>query len=268
MSGAPNEATETLTAEQLEQLGELIVWGVKRGWELLHTPVDILFTADGLGFTHPATYGEAKTIFVNPRALTTPNGPALLRALILHEIGHHLYQFADQAYPAIHRQAKYRHRVTSVLNLLEDEHLERRLRSHCPAWGEHFDALASWAFKGESLEAAIEDYAALAGFESADAAREALNAGHAPGTIVCHEAGYTIHGGNERGGLVRLLRRTRRAEREWVSGPELVTRLFDTIVARAHDGVEPPHIAAARRELLDEARRLRGTPGRAGACHR
>ncbi len=175
------------------RLEELLVWGVKRGWELLRRPVDIRLTDSGVGYTHlPGPYRPAQ-IYVNPELLQQPRGEDLLRGLILHELGHHAFHFTDPANLRTQRRA-VRERLSSLLNLIEDEHLERRLRSENPEWGEWFDALAAWAFKGEPVTVEVEDFAVLNGFSDADAARAALNAGEAPGIAVAWEYGYRRKG--------------------------------------------------------------------------
>lgn len=255
------------TDEQLHRLEEVIVWGVKRGWELLGAPVDILFAHDdSLGFTHPQEYGEAKRIYVNPKVLRLPNGSSLLKGLILHELGHHLFQFSDSR-RVVWTVKALREGVSSMLNLLADEHLERRLRSFRTEWGEYFDALATWVFKGDPLEVEIEEYAALAGFPSVDAARTALLDGSGPGRVVRNEWGYRVHLRERRAAAQAGTRdlgpgaAVTAARDAWLSNVELVERVFTEVCSHAHPDGEPPEVTESRRELVALAHLLRWRPG-------
>ncbi len=73
---------------------ELLVWGIKRGWQILGKPVNIRLTQDGLGYTHNPDQGIPLVINVNPNVLKQEHGSQILQGLILHELGHHLAHFA------------------------------------------------------------------------------------------------------------------------------------------------------------------------------
>lgn len=217
-------------------LNDLLVWGVKAGWMILGKPVNIFFTLKGLGYTHPVEYGEPVTIYVNPDVLDQPNGQLLLQGLILHELGHHACHFSDPQYKKVHLQTN-RDRLHSLLNVIMDEHLERQLRARNPAWGEFFDALASFAFKGTDLIVSLEQYAALMGYQELDAAAAALLADEAPGRITGYEHGYCLRGQKDR----------------WVSFPEFLDLLRTDMSAWFDDGRLPEDIDKTMRQLQAQA---------------
>jgi len=224
-------------------LEEVIVWGVKRGWEILDGPANILMTDKAFGFTHPPDLGMPAVIHVNPLVLQDPNGPTLLKALILHELGHHLCHFRDPDYPDVFRKAK-RQRLKGLLNLIEDEHLERQLRSMEAEWGECLDALVSWMFKGQTRRLKIEVFACLFGFGSVQEAARALEEGGC-GKVLQYEWGYDIVS----------------HPAEWISYPEILERIFAEIAQRHPSRKLTPDLVRAKRRLADEVEALRGWKG-------
>ena len=180
-----------------EVLTDVLVWSVQAGWKLLGRPVNVAFTDRGLGYTHPAAYGEPVYIYINPTVLEKPNGVMLLQALILHEIGHHTYHFSDPAFKEVHMRVRQA-RLHSLFNLIIDEHMERRLRARDAAWGESLDALASFAFRGEEMKLFIQQYADLMGFEDRREAARALVDGQSAGRILQCEQGYRLEGMKDR----------------------------------------------------------------------
>lgn len=128
----------------VREIARGIAWGVERSVELLGEPASIHITESGLGFSYP---GATIRIFVNPRPILggRPDGPDLFRALLLHEIGHHLHDFSDGTYKAVTEESN-RDGTRILLNALLDERLERRLRSRDARWGALLARMAVWAF--------------------------------------------------------------------------------------------------------------------------
>jgi hypothetical protein len=228
--------------EMAKRLEEIIVWGVQRGWDLLDSPVNIFLTWDNLGYTHPSEYGTAVEIFVNPNVLRDPRGEQLLKALILHELGHHLAHFRDPGFKPTSQQAKLL-KLRSLFNLIEDEHLERQLRSMNPQWGECLDALVARVFKGEPAELGIEEYASLMGLSAADA-RRALLDGTQPGTVTGFEFGYLLGPEYE----------------EWISYPEFLDRVFEELGRRHPRGTLPEDLQSHWTKLKEWVATKRSSP--------
>jgi hypothetical protein len=229
------------TPEELERfergLEEIFVWGQQQSWIMLGGPVHISVTVDGLGYTAPAEGGRVAEIHVNPLVLLEPGGAQYLKGLILHELGHHEAHFSDTDWGQVHLRARSA-RLGSLLNIIADEHLERRLRSRRAQWGEALDALAAYAFKGDPVLLEIEGYASLMGM-TPDAAREALTAGGSPGRILRWEHCLRLEG---LGGVE-------------VDGAEFIRRLFDALAERTAF-----ELAGERRALLGKVRQVRGQP--------
>ena len=225
------------------QLEELLTWGAKQSWIMLRRPADILLTMDGLGFTHPPTDREPIQIYVNPLVLLEPGGGLLLKGLILHELGHHDAHFSDPVFRQVSLKAKAE-RLKELLNLLEDEHLERRLRSRRAEWGESLDALASYAFKGSPVELVIESYAELQA-RDVQTAREDLLTGMLPGEVCVFE--WKLRTGGPDGPL-------------WTK-PAFVDELFTELEKRLRTpGHLPSDLKPARRTLMADALDLRHQP--------
>lgn len=223
----------------VDDLENLLVWGVEQGWKLLGSPVNIYVTQDELGYTHPTGIGKAVSIFVNPRVLAEPRGDRLLRALILHELGHHSAHFRDPTFGPAQVRANQAG-LQRLFNKVLDEHLERRLRSFNAAWGEMLDALAAWVFKSAPLLLDIERYGVFFGYPQLDEARSALRAGLAPGEVVQHEWGCAIRG-----------------EPGWVSYPGFVERVFESIERQTGRWGLAPDLVRLKAKLHSKALGIR-----------
>jgi len=129
-------------------------WGAEIGRQLLGGPPRIIWTRDGLGYTRSEPAKRCVKIWVNPVPVLAQqqNGDDILRALIIHELGHHLW---DQNQPgARHAWEKASEEgVRDLFNLMADERLERAMRSVSPEFGRYFDRLASSADPSRSKRA-------------------------------------------------------------------------------------------------------------------
>ncbi len=222
-----------------DRLADVLVWGVQQGWRLLGRPVNIHVTEDGLGFTHPSSYGQAVRIFINPKVLEQDNGGQLLRGLVVHELGHHAFHYSDDTCLPVTLRA-HRKGLGRMLNLIMDEHLERNLRAQDPQWGECLDALSSYAFKGRPVPLVIERYASFVGFDDVATATAALLAGDAPGTIREFEAGYRLTG----------------LDQQWVTHRELLDLFAAELESRAPERRLPEDIASRFDQLRKRTDRL------------
>jgi len=208
--------------EYRNRLTELLVWGVKRGWQILGRPVNIRIAFRYLGYTHHPVQGVPLVINVNPNVLKEERGTLVLQGLILHELGHHFAHFSDPNYQMVFAKCKADY-LAQMLNIIEDEHLERRLRGMNPEWGEAFDALASYAFKGKPMTLMIDQYQALLNLNTVTEVADALTRGEAPGEITGWEFGYDLGGEIDR----------------WVTTVELVDLVIDELVAACPGGQLP-----------------------------
>ncbi len=215
---------------------EALVWSTRTGWDLLGRPVNVYLTWEGLGFTHPAAYGEPVNVFINPEVLQRANGLELFQALILHELGHHAYHFGDPDFNQVSLRLK-RDGLRDLLNLVMDEHMERRLRSRSSVWGEALDALASYAFKETDCDFFMADYAALLGYPDHQSAIDVVLSGQAPGKIKEKEHGYRLEGRDGR----------------WVSFHEFLQMLRECLQEAFGEDVLPANIEKLFDQLADES---------------
>ncbi|XOV87586.1 MAG: VWA domain-containing protein [Pseudomonadota bacterium] len=174
--------------------------------------VQFLEGQEPLAFTAPCPVSNPVSIAINARVLDEPQGEALLRGLMLHEIGHHYAHFSDPAYQETMEDlpgADY------LFNILADEHLERRLRSLNASWGELFDELAAWAFKSVSTEYSVQELAYWRRC-SVSEIRQSVMDGNMPGVVTGYEFGFQVqHTGDK-----------------WMTTAELVDALVQEIFAR------------------------------------
>lgn len=257
-------ASTAVTRKELgRRLEETMVWGAQRGWEILGSPVNIVFTANDLGFTHSAEYGEAVTVYVNPTVLLEEQGERYLRGLILHEIGHHLAHFRDPSYRRVDREAKEA-RLKGLMNLIMDEHLERRLRSMDASWGEAFDALASWVFKGQSLDLNLEEYRALLGYPSTEEAAAAIQGGAAPGKVKVLEQGFCVSPDLVDERAANLFRHQVEIEgrpHHWISFPDFIRSIFAETAANRQQEILPTDLRREMESVIGQCEHLREVGG-------
>lgn len=135
--------------QTVRQLAEVFAWGVKRGRELTGRLFRIeMIGGSDLGYTrldHPS-------IYINPLPMLrkVQHGEDIVKALILHEFGHHIYH-ADAIGLETWEQAR-KEKLGRVLNLVSDEQLERSLRAKEPLYGNQLKQLAAYAFQHADRE--------------------------------------------------------------------------------------------------------------------
>ncbi len=134
----------------LGQVSELFAWGVRKGRELTGRLFRVHMTErrQDLGYTRMTE----NTIYVSalPLLRGDRHGRDVVEALILHEYGHHLYH-GDKRSQKLWRRAQTEG-LGSLLNLVADEHLERRLRALNAEYGDRLKRLAAYAFQHTNRE--------------------------------------------------------------------------------------------------------------------
>ncbi len=140
---------------KLMRVAEIFAWGVRRGRELTGRVFRVHMTTKrhDLGFTR----FTANRVFVSPLPVLTGarHGRDVVEALVLHELGHHMFH-ATEDDATVWRRAQ-NEGLHSLLNLVADEHLERNLRAIEPAYGDRLKRLAAYAFQHSERETPIEN---------------------------------------------------------------------------------------------------------------
>lgn len=129
---------------KLRQVAETFAWGIREGRALTGNLFTVqMIAGDDLGYTR----FEENRIYINPLPIlrTEQHGDDVVRGLILHELGHHVYHRGPEALP-IWKEAGVQG-LHPLLNLVSDEHLERNLRAGDPDHGDKLKKLTAYAFQ-------------------------------------------------------------------------------------------------------------------------
>ncbi|VTS04634.1 vWA domain-containing protein [Tuwongella immobilis] len=129
---------------KLERMARTFAWGVREGRKLTGRLFTIQMLMDNnLGYTR---LNEDK-IYISPLPLLRYvwNGEAIVRGLIVHEYGHHLYHRGEVP-QAIWKDA-HDEGIGQLLNLVSDEQLERNLRALDSTYGDDLKKLGAYAFQ-------------------------------------------------------------------------------------------------------------------------
>lgn len=144
---------------KLRRVAGTFAWGIRVGRELTGKLFGIqMIASEQLGYTR---FTENK-IYISPLPILRGeiHGREVVRALILHEFGHHLYHRGEEA-QAVWRQSETES-LQKLLNLVSDEHLERNLRALDRRFGDQLKLLAAYAFQHNAREIHVESlFAAL-----------------------------------------------------------------------------------------------------------
>ncbi len=126
----------------------------KEGMQIAFNQTDRLFQIKMLetgeiGYTRL----DEAVIYATPIPVITgvPEGGRIVRGVILHEIGHHIYH-ADETSRDVSKEA-HQEGLAELLNVVQDEHLERNMRAKNKIWGDDFKKLAAYAFQHSDREA-------------------------------------------------------------------------------------------------------------------
>ncbi len=138
---------------KLARLARTFAWGVEVGRMLTGEKFEVrLLVGDGdTGFTRL----KEKRIFVTGQPILRGERRAteVVRGLIIHEFGHHMYHKGPDA-EEVCRQVT-RESLASLYNLVLDEHLERNLRRRSSHYGDMLKTLDAYMFLHSSREVAV-----------------------------------------------------------------------------------------------------------------
>jgi hypothetical protein len=143
-----------LTRElRVSRLARTFAWGVRLGRVLTGQAFQIeMLVGEPLGYTRLKE--DILHISAMPILRGETNGDAIVRGLIVHEYGHHLYHKSPEALDTwAEADAK---NLGKLLNLVADEHLERNLRQRNVVFGEYLKTLNAYAFQRRTREIPLE----------------------------------------------------------------------------------------------------------------
>jgi len=165
-------------------------WGTRLGqglWPLRE--VQVVRLLDGLGRTvltrQPRDRHAPVVVEVSEDPVThgAQSGDDVMRGLIVHELGHHLYDNLHLPGVLSVRGQVRSEGLESVFAILQDERLERRLRARGVAYQVWIDRMNRYAFAERPLKVPLATYAAVLGVTE-EALRRALAEGCQPGRLV------------------------------------------------------------------------------------
>lgn len=139
-------------SDKLRRVAETFAWGVRIGRQLTGRLFTLeMIAGEELGYTR---LNEQK-LYISPLPLLRgqKNGREVVRGLILHEYGHHLYHKGAEA-EAVWQQAE-QEKLHRLLNLVSDEHLERNLRVADQSFGDQLKQLGAFAFQHTAREVQV-----------------------------------------------------------------------------------------------------------------
>jgi hypothetical protein len=175
----PYSATRDL---KLARLARVFAWGMVLGRYL----TGHLFRIEMIPGEMEMGYTRLKEnkIYITPRPILLGErfGTEVVRGLILHEYGHHLYHKGPEAEEVWH-QAELE-KLDRLLNLVEDEHLERNLRHRSSLFGHLLKILAAYAFQHSQHEVPVAALLGVLGERAPAVLRRAgLGAARKPGHV-------------------------------------------------------------------------------------
>ncbi len=129
---------------RVARVAEVFAWGVRRGVELAGRLFSFHLTSTEKELGHTRLDGHKIFLTALPMLRGEPHGRDIVEGLVLHELGHHVYHRSERA-QEIWKQA-HAEGIGHFLNLIADEHLERNLRAHDPAYGDRLKRLGAYAF--------------------------------------------------------------------------------------------------------------------------
>jgi hypothetical protein len=141
---------------------EVTQWATHIGQELLGRPVVVRKYFYGLGRTREDRTRQAAEIEISDVPVTSghPYGEDVMRGLVLHELGHHLYDIGMPGHKTTRGIARSEG-IDVLYDILCDERLERKLRARREQWGCYFDRLAAYAFAEHERLFSLEEFATL-----------------------------------------------------------------------------------------------------------
>jgi hypothetical protein len=142
--------TSTQQTVNFGRLARTFAWGVQLGYTLTghRFKIEMLTNDADLGYTRL----RENRLFITPMPILRGErgGMIVVRGLIVHEYGHHIYHKGEGA-EAVWQQADTE-KLGRLLNLVADEHLERNLRQRSARFGDLLKVLAAYAFQYSARE--------------------------------------------------------------------------------------------------------------------
>ncbi len=165
------------------QLEATVRWGEETGFTLLARPVRVVQYRQGFGRTIGRGKSRAVVVEVTDRPIMMghPHAADIVKGLILHEIGHHLFDFAARGLRTT-RGIAAAEGIQPIYDVLLDERLERKMRALEPGWGVCFDRLASYAFAQDVALVPLEVIAEITRCDPETLAAD-IAAGRRPGRL-------------------------------------------------------------------------------------
>lgn len=139
-------------SHKLRRVAETFAWGVRIGRQLTGKLFTLeMIAGEDLGYTRL----HENKLYVSPLPILRgqQDSREVVRALILHEYGHHLYHKGETA-DAVWQQAQDE-KLHRLLNLVSDEHLERNLRTKDQSFGDQLKKLGAYAFQHTTREVPV-----------------------------------------------------------------------------------------------------------------
>jgi hypothetical protein len=139
---------------------------------------------EGAGQTRVHAQGTRVPVLeVNPEPLfeSPEHGADVVRGVILHELGHHAYDFRQPGFKSANGAARAEG-VGPIFDFLIDERLERRLRAHDADWGELLDRANAHIREAPPVTVKLELLAAALE-EPPDAVEAKVRQGDLPGEV-------------------------------------------------------------------------------------
>ncbi len=165
-------------------LDDVLRWGQRVGAAFLRQRVEIIGWRGGAGRTHFAKHGrDVAKIEINVEPLFSAGeiGVDVVKGVIVHELGHHKYDFHEPGFKSAQGRILAR-RCHPVFNIMLDERLERRLRSDRPAWGPYVDRMNAWLIQARPQKVPLRLLAEACGLEEDDVA-DRIADGRLPGRM-------------------------------------------------------------------------------------
>ncbi|EGB15659.1 VWA containing CoxE family protein [Pseudodesulfovibrio mercurii] len=133
-------------ADRLAALSRAYAWAARTGYELTGRGTEITQYRTGIGRTVASADGPMRIeVSSLPIASGHPQGEAVVKGILLHEIGHHVFDIGAKGARSARGQAR-RQGVTELYDILMDERMERRLRSRRDAFGAVLDRTLTYVF--------------------------------------------------------------------------------------------------------------------------
>ncbi|MEM9828718.1 MAG: hypothetical protein AAF958_19180, partial [Planctomycetota bacterium] len=151
--------------QKLGRIAKLFAEGMTLGRELTGRLYAIeMIGGHDLGYTRMFE----DRIYINPIAVlqNVKNADRIVRGLILHEFGHHVYHRGGEA-NKVWEEAS-RRGWHSLLNLVADEHLERNFRARDRQFADWLGALGNYAFNRGFQDMPLSNLLSLLGFRACE----------------------------------------------------------------------------------------------------